>query len=88
MTGSVLCPEMGDLLLSLGLLWGQDLPRVLRVKRGWAGSLCPLEGDGGWTCSLIPQTLEIRTSHTHPPTFPTLKLKRTNKEHLTQPGVS
>lgn len=64
---------MGDLLLSLGLLWGQDLPRVLKVKRGWVGSLCPLEGDGGWTCSLIPQTLEIRTSHTHTRTLPHLE---------------
>lgn len=37
------------------------------------------------TCSLIPQNLDVRTSHTHTRHSSTLKLKRTNKDGFTQP---
>lgn len=85
----MLCPGMGDLWFSLGLRWDQDLPWIFQSQEEDGLEVCILrKGMEDETCSWIPQNLDTRTCHTHMPHFLTLKLMRTNKEHLTQPGLS
>lgn len=48
---------------------------VLKVKRGWVGSLYPQGTDRGGNGSLSPQNLDVRTSHTHTPHSSTLKVR-------------